>query len=377
MKEFINYVNKFDDRQKFLDHCVNDLALKVKEDGPLILLDYNQIDSPRKHEFVDLCRGTIFNWDEKKIVCRPFKRFYNYGEYPEMETAFDWETAVVDEKVDGSLIKVWFNTISGNWEVGTRGSMYGDNTISTLTGEEGTITFKDLFKRTLGVDEQQLQDGLKGRCNTEFTYLFELCTLENKVVTAYEKDTVFFLSAIMNNGEYELYPEFRNMCVSNINLGLNGSIKLPTVYELNSFDAAVKASNELGGLKEGFVIRDAFNNRLKIKSMAYVAAHHLRGEGVTPKRAVLLALAGEVPEFISYFPEYTEILTEYVDRVNNTLMQINEVYSKIKDLETQKEFALEAVKHKFSGVLFSLRKGEQLKSIIDKMTDANKVAIFG
>jgi len=52
-------------------------------------------------------------------VAYPFNKFFNFGE--EYADNIDWESAHVLEKVDGSLIKVYFH--NGAWCVGTNNTI--------------------------------------------------------------------------------------------------------------------------------------------------------------------------------------------------------------------------------------------------------------
>lgn len=350
----------------------DELHLTVREVGPFALFDYNQIESPRKHPVADECRGVVIDMESMTVARRMFDRFYNYGEFPELEKEFDWNTAVVDEKVDGSIIGVWFNHRANRWEIGTRGNAFGDNTVTTLTGEDSTITFRSLFLRAMQLTEDEFQDLFDIHCQDEYTFIFELCTLENKVVTSYECDKVFLLGIRNNVTAFEADPTAINMCA------LDLKVLRPKHYDLGSFDDAVKAANELGGLKEGFVIRDGQNRRMKIKSVAYVAAHHLRGNGMTPRRAIDLVLAGEAEEFCAYFPEYKEVLYKFDQIVYDRLHDIEASYYKIRHLTDQKEYALEAVKFPWSGILFALKKNPSMSILeyVKKLGDNARENVF-
>jgi hypothetical protein len=372
MSNLINFLS-LHSRAGGIKYMADELRVKVKEHENFVLFDYDQINSPRKHPIVDECRGIIVHYDEQEvptIVCRPFNRFYNLGEYPEAEAVFDWNNCVIKEKVDGSLIKVWWNPVTWRWEIGTRGSMFGDNPITTLTGDTGSITFRQLFLRALGLTEEEFQHQMVP-LTIMATHLFELCTLENKVVTSYDGDQVAYLGSRYNfDGEESTY---RSSAIEHV----SKKIRIPEEYEAKSARKVVELANSLGGLKEGFVITDANGVRLKVKSAAYVAAHHLRGDGVTPKRAVLLALAGEIPEFCGYFPEYLPILTPYAERVKDILFDIEVVYGEHCQIADQKEFAMKVKDYPFSGILFSMRKGVSRDDAVYRLTDSAKVALFG
>lgn len=350
----------------------DELHLTVREVGPFALFDYNQIESPRKHPVADECRGVVIDMENMTVARRMFDRFYNYGEFPELEKEFDWYTAVVDEKVDGSIIGVWFNGRANRWEIGTRGNAFGDNTVTTLTGEDSTITFRSLFLRAMKLTESEFQALFDEVALESCTYMFELCTLENKVVTAYDSDKVFLLGIRHNQNGREYASKLLELEASML------GVQRPAQYSLTSFDDAVKAANELGGLKEGFVIRDGQNRRMKIKSVAYVAAHHLRGNGMTPRRAIDLVLAGEAEEFCAYFPEYKEVLYKFDQIVYDRLHDIEASYYKIRHLTDQKEYALEAVKFPWSGILFALKKNPSMSILeyVKKLGDNARENVF-
>ena len=55
-------------------------CIKVTEKEDLVCLKYSQIDSDFNEPLVRECRGIILEKDTWKIVCYPFKKFFNYGE---------------------------------------------------------------------------------------------------------------------------------------------------------------------------------------------------------------------------------------------------------------------------------------------------------
>lgn len=88
-------------------------CLKIKKDEDYTILSYNQIESDFYNPIVRECRGIILENSTLTPVCVPFYKFGNYGEgyVPDI----DWSSARTQEKVDGSLIKVWYH--NGKWRV--------------------------------------------------------------------------------------------------------------------------------------------------------------------------------------------------------------------------------------------------------------------
>lgn len=222
-------------------HFKDKYKTKTKINGNYLLLDYHMLDSPRKHAVSDLCRGALMRLDpetkEWAYSRRMFDRFYNYGECGWHDTHFDWSSAVVEEKADGSLIGVWWDQDAKQWQIGTRGNAFGDNTVTTLENEEGTMTFRDLFLRAFG-SMDKFEPFRKN-----ITFMFELCCLENKVVTSYPKDTVFLLGMRFNDNLFDNYAKKSQLDTMALKLG----VERPEAYALTSFDEVMEASHHLTG----------------------------------------------------------------------------------------------------------------------------------
>lgn len=330
------------------------------------VIDYDQIESPRFNHLVDHCRGIVVCQETLKVVCPTFKRFYNVGEDARTENEFDWDNSFCLSKEDGSFIKVYY--FDGKWRVGTRGTAFAQNTLFSYTGEETTITYEELFLRTLKMNMDEFQDECWKRLVIPGEVMFfELCAKENRVVTPYEKDTVFILGGFTLAGRE----------VSNVELFEFRNAKYPTFFSMDSFDDVLKCARELKDLKEGFVLCDSSNRRLKVKSPVYVIAHHTRGTVMTGKRAVDLILMNEHHEFLAVFDEYTEFFMKFIDRM---IWLKNDCIRDFEDccgLESQKDFAM-AVKDKpYSGLLFSMRKGISFDNAWDALTTNSKYRLLG
>lgn len=92
--------------------------LKISRDGDYIMFKYNQLSSDFTIPLVREARGIIFRESNWGCVCFPFMKFGNYGE--SYCPNIDWNTASVQEKVDGSLIKFWYDN---GWHISTNGTI--------------------------------------------------------------------------------------------------------------------------------------------------------------------------------------------------------------------------------------------------------------
>ncbi len=85
----------------------------------LISLKYSQIDSPMGEKIVQQCRGIVLDRSQDwAIVSYPYDKFFNYGEGH--RATVNWSTARVYEKLDGSLMTLYF--YEGAWHVQSSGT---------------------------------------------------------------------------------------------------------------------------------------------------------------------------------------------------------------------------------------------------------------
>lgn len=321
-------------------------GIKVKEyqqqgRPSLFVLNYDQIESPKLEPVVQECRGLILD-DKLNIICRPFDRFFNYGEAG--TDTYDFTGYTFHPKLDGSLIKVyhWY----GMWRIATRGTAFAESPV----GDHG-ITFEHLALKAFGCASLAEFDGKLMNTlqfNVSMTYLFELTAPENRVVTPYPEASATLLAVRDNNtGKY-----FPTKYVASF-----GMFKQNKAEEGYTIQEIVKKADSLKNLEEGFVGYDKHGvPQVKVKSAAYVAVHHIRGEGLSVKRCCELVLTGEEEEYLAYFPEDRSIITPYSEALATLLSQMESVYDTYKGIEDQKEFALAVKDYSFKSVLFTARK---------------------
>lgn len=338
----IKYLNK-----SGLSALVAEFSLSVnewidKEGQILYVLNYDQIESPKNHQITNECRSLVVTQKQDGdwiVVSRSFDRFFNYGETQEQH---DITKMIAYEKVDGSIVSLFF--WKGDWLYRTRSMIMPT---SSVNGWE--TTWKDLIEPVL------LEKGFKEYCHSPYnTYIFEVVGRENRVVTKYAESAAYLLAVRCNiTGNYLRFlskdAELRGW-------------KSPKSYKFTCFSECVNAAKALRELNEGYVLYDEFGEpKIKVKNPAYVAAHHLRGEGLNPKRLMQLVIMNEKDEYLSIFPEDTEHFEKYVEGYNTMLQEMVSTWDKVSGIGDQKEFAL-AIKHlPSSGVLFKARKnGENI-----------------
>lgn len=338
----------------------------------LLQFKYDQIKSPMKKQLCREARGIILDsTDDWKVIAFPFIRFFNNGEH--RAANIDWANASIWEKIDGSLMFMyWYD---GKWNIASSG-------LPDASGEvlKAGVTFKDLFWNTwgdLGYDlPPNYADGI------DITYIFELSTPENVVVVPQDRHMISFIGArdIVSGDELSIDSDT-----------FPSNWKRPKRFSVTSEEEALKKCNEMNPMEqEGFVIVDQAFNRVKMKSPQYAAIAHLGltkaeiiefgldinkyDESLQQKWMLKVILINECDEFLSYYPQYTEMYKFILSRFVHLMCTMSDLYNEIKHITNQFEYASKVNKHPLSYIFFQLKAG-RIESVEEGLrnTDANDV----
>jgi len=317
--EVLEFINNNKNWKEILEK--NPYNIKIKEEDNFIILNYSQVESDFSLRIVQECRGLILVKEDNKYipVCIPFFKFFNYGE--KYASKIDWNSAQVQEKIDGSLIKIWF---------------YKDKM------HISTNSMIDAFKATIALptDNFKTYGDLVIYClnsfykieefNKDYTYMFELVSPYTRIVVPYKEIKLFYLG------------QRNNKTFNEMNLR-NFYNYVPKLYNISILSDCVNNANKLPKDKEGYVVVDERFNRIKVKSPVYVAMHHIRTNVATEKSILELIRKNEIDEFTNYFPEYKNVSQQIKDKYNNACADIANCYlfveMKVKNLKTRKEQA--------------------------------------
>jgi T4 RnlA family RNA ligase len=313
---------------------------------------YDQIeaDAHKAHPVVRQSRGIILDKDNDwGVVARPFDRFFNVGEA--CAAPVDWKTSRVQEKVDGSLCIVYY--YDNQWHVATKGTPDASGNVNGFS-----FTFAELFwsiAKKQGVDKYLEIQGEK-----QFTYMFELTTIFNKVVVRYPEPKLTLIGVRHTECGTELKTDALASLVAMRGYSWRGVLNPVKEYGFSSQEDMVKFAKNINGTQgEGFVVVDDNFNRIKVKSDNYIALSHMK-DGFGPRRAMEIvrkAEGDEVQVYIDAFPEFKSLFDETRSKYSELLNHLKDSYECIKHIENQKEFAILAVQTKLSGALFNVRKG--------------------
>jgi hypothetical protein len=338
----------------------------------LYQFSYDQIDSSshKSNPIVQESRGIILDsTDNWKVVAYPFNRFANYGESWAVDLSTIMEnTPRMQPKLDGSLMIVYH--YDNKWHVATKGSPSAGGDVGDFDFTFSSLFWLTFFKTyTLDNLNNPFTGSPVNNKGQNLTFIFELTSPYNRVVCQHYESSITLIGIRNNVTNEEFFlPNCKNIVFKTVE-----DYPLGTIQEV--LDAVSKlCPTDVNG--EGFVFVGVTKNstilRLKVKNPSYVALHHLK-EGMGKRRILDLIRLGETSEIVAYFQEFKSLFESIEAKINEEVLLAEELYATIKHIESQKEFAAEALKSNFSGALFSMRKGRavSIRSAILAYTNEN------
>lgn len=217
-----------------------DCKVNVNETHGLFCPMYSQIKTKFTEKGSLATRGTVFALDDNgvfrgDVVCVPFFKFFNSHESL-AHKGEDSDIISIQRKMDGSLIKVFYH--NNQWFIATNGT--------PVAMEE----FSDLFQRSINLSVDRFDDVF----NREHTYLFEMCTPENRIVVDYEGRYFATLLMVRCRLTFDELPL------------ISAKGHFDYIHEVDGFDNA-----EVG--EEGVVVIYRGGHRVKKKTEWYKKLH--------------------------------------------------------------------------------------------------------
>jgi hypothetical protein len=325
--------NLIDTRPDWLEVLTEQFAISAVRDGDLVSLKYNQIESPMHEPLVQECRGMVVHVPTGTILAHPYNKFWNLGET--LAAPIDWSTARVLDKLDGSLMTLYWH--AGEWCVAssghpTAGGNYGD--------KDGT--FRDAFWKTWRALRYQLPYDEA----THMCFMFEFCSNDHRIVCKYDEPRIVLHGGRMLTTGEEMDHEWLH------SWSVWGGWELVKSHGVATAADALAAADNLDPIaNEGFVVVDAGFNRVKIKSPRYVALHHMKGEA-TPRRAIELWQTGETDEVLAHFPEFAAKILPVQDALNEAARLAHRDLLSARHIAERKEFAALVKERPWSAACF-------------------------
>jgi hypothetical protein len=324
-------------------------AVQHKKYPELYLFKYNQIESPFAERIVQESRGVILNKNDNwNIVSRAFDKFFNHGE--QLAAKIDWNEAYIQEKLDGSLISMyWYD---GKWNVATSGS---PDASGDVFGHG--FTFEELFWKTF-TDLGYKPPPERHKC---ITFIFELMTMYNRVVVAHKEPRLVLIGMRCNVDELSTELDIHDSASVTKPLGYE---KVRLFVTESSIDNIVASFSNMDPVsQEGYVVMDVDFKRIKVKHPGYVQLHRFK-DGMSKKALLEIIRTGETSELLVHFPEWKEMHDEIFEKYESLKKRIAETHERTYNTLSQKAFAMMIKELPYSGILFSLRAGK-IKSIAE------------
>lgn len=350
-----------------IDALQQEYAIKINQydDHGIMVLNYDQINSPKYEDVAQECRALILeNTPPYNVIARSFKRFFTINEGNTADL-INFDNVVLWEKLDGSIISLYFH--NNEWKCSTRSMAFAEGHCD----REQTTVYNDLFWHCFTKSDQlySLNSLIEMDDVQEYTFVFELTSPLNRVVKIYNESNVTLLAVVHNKSGKELDPLKLKI--------ISERLELPHLayHKVTSFDDVTHLINTtLTGLDEGFVLADytdLYNvKRIKFKTESYLAIANLRMNGlISDKNIATLVWNNDYHEYLSVFPEDVKYFLPYINAMS---ILYNNIISIITNTEImtldQKSFALKIKDLPYKSILFSIKKGEKMSAVFNKMT---------
>jgi hypothetical protein len=331
--------------------------VKNPNDGRTIL-DYSRF-SNRNDNITLECRGLVLDRDDNwKLVARAFPRFFNHVEEGKVKQ-LDWNNPVeCSNKEDGSLAIFYF--YQGSWHVNTRAS-FGNGIINGLIGNQ---TWRELFYSAFPDIEDYCYDG--------YTYVFELCSVQNMVVKKYDKPTLF-LTGIFDYKGNEVRLDFAGNNFNKVNTF--------TVTSIDEVIVKLKEKELNDPTFEGYVLKDINKNRMKVKSSSYLILHKSINNGKpSALRLFNSVLDGSAVELVSYFPYLKPLVDEIVSYITDIEFHSKRIYRKCRKLSRREAVSIIG-DYEYAFIVLSLLSGldfyevitDKIHTLVKRFKEKNKI----
>lgn len=306
----------------------------------LYMLSYNGILSDFNDQYVRLCRGCIVSLEDKEnpqMICAPFVKFGNFGQ--EFCPEIDWASALVEQKVDGILIKLFYYNNEWCWV--------------TNNGWNTNLPWKEMIKIPSKYKEMEtdncntIQDLIDycliknnvtlGEFNPDYTYMFELISPKIRILVDNPKTDLVYLGC-RNNYSYNEY----SLYVAKKLIPVIERFNTVNYFDLHSIDEVLALCNSYkGDVDEGVVVVDKNFNRVKIKCEDYIRLKGYRRMFDTTDEQIWKGMReGTIDDALQVFPELNEKIQEIQKNVIK-YKHILEEYGKIGKNEFERILAIE------------------------------------
>ena len=291
-----------------------------KENEDKYLVSYNKNKTQINNDNIDtigLHRSLIFLNNNLLCFSPPKSLSYDYfcKKYPNPN-----DNIVVEEFIEGTMINVYYNNISKNWEIATKNNIGATN----FFYKDSMYTFGDLFYDTCRYLGLNLEDGL----NKKYCYSFVMKHPYNQMIEIVTHPSLYLIEVyeieLLSETNIKIHIKNRDEIFEQ--LSINWDIKIPhricfEKYEYIDF-VNLFLSAEPHYIRKcilmGYIIKNTITGeRTKLRNQEYEYLHKLRGnQSDFFYRYLELRQLGKVQELLNYFPEYHNLVNMYRETIH-------------------------------------------------------------
>ena len=329
--------------------------LSIHEKDDLVIFNY-KIGADFSHDITKDARGLILEKNSWRIVRMAFRKFFNLGE--KYSDQIDWKTASATSKEDGSIMSLYY--YKNEWHVATNSCIDAADAMPHDPASPYN-SYKEMFEiaaKNSGLNMDKL--------DPKNTYTFELVSPYNRIVVKYDTTKLFHILTRNNETLEELDDDI--------------GVPKPKTYKCSNHKDYAELVEHLGSNKEGIVVKDAANNRVKMKTATYIKMHYNLIDSInTPiENIVHLIWNEETSEYLNYFPEKRDLINDIRAQLQTAEEKIASIKNTIKNgnWKTTREVYEYFIKNdkQFADMYVSAHKG-QLDSMIDALKNCNRIQI--
>lgn len=296
--------------------------IRIKRDGNIAMFNHDP-GADFSDPLVCESTGIIIDVEKKRVVCQPFEEILDF--FDKDAPDIDWSTARIQEKVDGCLIKYWYNAYRDSWQFSTRDyinvedvDVGGLNMLTLIHSASNYVSLENTF-----FDET---------C----TYLFELVSPLRKNVVAYGETELYFLTCFSNETGRE---------IDSVERMRSAGFICPDIYTAKTLEQCVELAKSLNAgcsypVREGFIVADGRGHRIKIKSPDHVIYQKLKTSGpdALSKKLVYNLVHSEdfdyrvlkmvvAPEILKVFEYYDSAIKDAELELATSMLEARESYN--------------------------------------------------
>ena len=229
------------------------------------------------------------------------------------------------EFCEGTMINMYHDTYTGEWEIATRSNMGA----RCKFFQESNSTFRTMFLEALNKQNIEFNE-----FNKEYSYSFVLQHPENRIVVPFIEPKIILTNiykCLTDTVEEVPLNEFSTlapMTKLTVPAKLTESESFKTISLKEIKNALYSSESKVDYTLQGVIVYDRTRRlRYKIRNPRYEYVRHLKGNN--PKlqyQYYCLRQGGKVTEYLQYFPEHADKLRNFRSQLHNWTFNLHRNY---------------------------------------------------